>query len=128
MKKNVEKRTLQQMCEHLSDREVTAQKASRDSVKLKQCEYMVDKVGLIYNGTVVSVVKYGLFVSMKDTNCEGMVRLSDIDGDTFVVDMDNHCLKGHNTGEVIRLGDEVSIVVKGVDVEKKNIDLTLIRL
>jgi exoribonuclease R len=42
--------------------------------------------------------------------------------------MDNHCLKGHNTGEVIRLGDEVKIVVKSVDVEKKNIDLTLIRL
>lgn len=119
---------LKTQCEYLSDREVTAQKASRDSIKYKQCEYMQDKVGRVYDGTVVSVVKYGLFVSMKDTNCEGMVRLSDVGGDTFIVDMDNHCLKGHNTGEVIRLGDEVKIVVKSVDVEKKNIDLTLIKL
>jgi ribonuclease R len=115
-------------CQYLSDREIAAQKASRDSIKYKQCEYMEDKIGKVYDGTVVSVVKYGLFVSMKDTNCEGMVRLSDIGGDTFIVDLDNHCVKGHNTGEVVRLGDEVKIVVKAVDVEKKNIDLTLIRL
>ncbi len=115
-------------CQYLSQREITAQKASRDSVKYKQCEYMEDKIGKVYEGTVVSVVKYGLFVSMKDTNCEGMVRLSDIGGDTFQVDLDNHCVKGYNKGEVIRLGDDVRIVVKSVDVEKKNIDLTLIRL
>lgn len=116
------------MCGYLSQREIVAQKASRDSVKYKQCEYMEDKIGKVYEGTVVSVVKYGLFVSMKDTNCEGMVRLSDIGGDTFQVDLDNHCVKGYNKGEVIRLGDDVRIVVKSVDVEKKNIDLTLIRL
>jgi len=116
------------MCKYLSEREIVAQKASRDSVKYKQCEYMEDKVGKVYEGTVVSVVKYGLFVSMKDTNCEGMVRLSDIEGDTYIVDTDNHCVKGHNTGDMIRLGDEVQIVVKSVDVEKKNIDLTLIKL
>lgn len=116
------------MCKYLSQREIVAQKASRDSIKFKQCEYMEDKIGKVYEGTVVSVVKYGLFVSMKDTNCEGMVRLSDIGGDTFQVDLDNHCVKGYNKGEIIRLGDDVSIVVKSVDVEKKNIDLTLIRL
>lgn len=114
-------------CEHLSNREVKAQKASRDSVKYKQCEFMEDKVGITYDGVVVSVTKHGLFVEMKDTNCEGMVRLSDIGGDTYSVDLDNHCVKGYNNGGVIRLGDEVKIVVKGVDVEKKNIDLTLIR-
>jgi ribosomal protein S1 len=30
--------------------------------------------------------------------------------------------------EKIKLGDDVSIVVKFVDIERKNIDLTLIRL
>ncbi len=115
-------------CQYLSQREITAQKASRDSVKYKQCEYMEDKIGKVYDGTVVSVVKYGLFVSMKDTNCEGMVRLSDIGGDTFQVDLDNHCVKGYNKGVVIRLGDDVKIVDKSVDVEKNNIDLRLIRV
>ncbi len=115
-------------CTYLSSREVTAQKASRDSVKFKQCEFMADKVGKVYNGTVTSVQTYGVFVMIEETNCEGLVRLSEIGGDTFTADMENYCLKGFNTGEKIRLGDEVNIVVKGVDIEKKNIDLTLIRL
>ena len=115
-------------CTYLSQREVTAQKASRDSIKFKQCEFMLDKVGKVYHGTVTSVQTYGVFVMIEETNCEGLVRLSEIGGDTFTADMENYCLKGFNTGEKIRLGDEVTIVVKGVDIEKKNIDLTLIRL
>jgi hypothetical protein len=37
------------------------------------------------------------------------------------------CVKGFNTGITISLGDEV-IVVKSVDIEKKNINLTLLKL
>lgn len=120
--------SLESKCSYLSRREITAQKASRDSVKFKQCEFMSDKIGKVYEGVIVSVVNYGLFVEIKETKCEGLVRLSEIGGDTFSVDMDNYCAVGYNTGEKIRLGDEVHIVVKSVDIERKNIDLTLIRL
>jgi len=115
-------------CEHLSKREIVAQKASRDSVKFKQTEFMSDKIGKVYRGVVTSVLNYGLFVEIKETMCEGLVRISEISGDTFVFDEKNYCVKGYNTGEVIRLGDEVTIIVKSVDVEKKNIDLSLIKL
>lgn len=119
---------LEQKCEHLSKREIVAQKASRDSIKFKQAEYMMDKVNKVYSGIIVSVVNYGLYVEINETKCEGLVRLSEIGGDTFVFDEKNYCLKGYNTGEVIRLGDEVNIVVKHVDLEKRNIDLSLIKL
>jgi ribonuclease R/exosome complex exonuclease DIS3/RRP44 len=119
---------LEPKCQYLSKREINAQKASRDSIKFKQCEYMVDKVGKIYKGVINGVTNYGVFVEMPETNCEGLVRLAEIGGDTFIADVDNYCVKGFNTGMIYRLGDEVSVVVKGVDIEKKNIDLTLIRL
>jgi ribonuclease R len=115
-------------CEYLSKREVVAQKASRDSIKFKQAEFMSDKIGKVYRGVVTSVLNYGLFVEIKETMCEGLVRISEINGDTFTYDEKNYCIKGYNTGEVIRLGDEVTIIVKSVDVEKKNIDLSLIKL
>jgi VacB/RNase II family 3'-5' exoribonuclease len=116
-------------CKHCSDREIKAQKASRDSIKYKQCEFMADRIGKVYNNCIVSsVMEYGLFVEIPETGCEGLVRLPEIGGDVFQADVLNHCVVGFNTGERIRLGDEVSIVVKGVDIEKKNIDLTLIRL
>ena len=115
-------------CTYLSEREKKAQKAERDSIKYMQCIYMNKFIGKIYKGIVTSVAEYGLFVEMHDTKCEGLIRLSEIGGDTYVADTANYCVKGFNTGSKIRLGDEVMVVVKSVDIEKKNINLTLIRL
>jgi ribonuclease R/exosome complex exonuclease DIS3/RRP44 len=119
---------LEAKCLHLSEREKKAQKAERDSIKYMQCIYMADRVGKVYKGMVTSVAEYGIFVEIQETRCEGLIRLSEIGGDTFTADTANHCVVGFNSGEKIRLGDEVNIVVKSVDVEKKNINLTLIRL
>ena len=119
---------LETKCNHLSEREKKAQKAERDSIKYMQCIYMSKNVGKIYKGIVTSVAEYGLFVEIQENKCEGLIRLSEIGGDTYVADVNNYCVKGFNTGQTIRLGDEVMIVVKSVDVEKKNINLTLLRL
>lgn len=118
---------LEAKCLHLSEREKKAQKAERDSIKYMQCIYMAERVGKVYQGLVTSVADYGLFVEIKENHCEGLVRLSEIGGDTFSADTANHCVIGFNTGEKISLGDTVMIVVKSVDVEKKNINLTLLR-
>jgi ribonuclease R len=77
---------------------------------------------------VTSVTDYGLFVTIEENGCDGLIRLTDIGGDTFIADVENYRVKGHNTGSYIRLGDEVMVVVKSVDIEKKNINLTLLRL
>lgn len=122
------KTRLEGRCTHLSERERKAQKASRDSIKYMQCVYMSDKIGKIYNGVITSVTDYGLFIEMPEVGCEGMVKISEIGGDTYIVDTDNYYIKGYNTGEVLRLGDEIKVVVKNVDIERKTIDLMLIRL
>jgi len=119
---------LEARSKHCSEREIKAQKASRDSVKYMQCIYMSERVGKVFRGRISSVQEYGVFVSIDENGCEGLVRLSEIGGDVFTADVLNHCVIGHNTAEKIHLGDEVDIVVKGVDVERKNIDFTLIRL
>ena len=119
---------LETKCNYLSEREKKAQKAERDSIKYMQCIYMNNNVGKVYKGLVTSVAEYGLFVEIQENKCEGLVRLADIGGDSFTADVNNYCVKGMNTGEKIRLGDEVMVVVKSVDVEKKNINLTLLRI
>ena len=119
---------LETKCNYLSEREKKAQKAERDSIKYMQCIYMNNNVGKVYKGLVTSVAEYGLFVEIKDNKVEGLVRLADIGGDSFTADVNNYCVKGMNNGEKIRLGDEVMVVVKSVDIEKKNINLTLLRI
>jgi ribonuclease R/exosome complex exonuclease DIS3/RRP44 len=115
-------------CAHLSEREKKSAKAERDSIKYMQCVYMSDNIGKVYKGMVTSVTDYGLFVTIEENGCDGLIRLTDIGGDTFIADVENYRVKGYNTGSYIRLGDEVMVVVKSVDIEKKNINLTLLRL
>lgn len=119
---------LEARCQYLSERERKAQKAERDSIKYMQTLYMSERVGKIYKGIVTSVTEYGMFVEIIENMCEGLIRYSEIGGDMFIPDVKNYIVKGYNTGETIRLGDEVQIVVSSVDIEKKNINFTLIRL
>ena len=119
---------LETKCQHLSAREQKAQKAERDSIKYMQCIYMSDKIGKIYDGIVTSVTEYGLFIEILESKCEGLVKLSEINGDTYQAQTNNHCVKGYNTGHTIRLGDMVKIIVSSVDIEKKNVNLSLINL
>lgn len=119
---------LEGKCQYLSEREKKAQKAERDSIKYMQTLYMSDKIGKLYQGIVTSISEYGMFVEIIENKCDGLIRYSEIGGDTFIPDVKNYIVKGYNTGETIRLGDEVQIVVSNVDIEKKNINFTLIRL
>jgi ribonuclease R/exosome complex exonuclease DIS3/RRP44 len=119
---------LETRCIHLSEREKKAQKAERDSIKFMQCIYMSEHIGKVFEGIVTSVAEYGVFVEILENKCEGLIKLSEISGDTYQVDMSNYCVKGYNTGDKIRLGDMVHVVVSSVDIDKKNINLTMIRL
>lgn len=119
---------LESRCQHLSEREKKAQKAERDSIKFMQCVYMSENIGKVFKGIVSSVTDYGIFVEILDNKCEGLIKLSDINGDTYQADTSNHCVKGYNTGHKIRLGDMVHVIVSSVDIEKKNINLSLINL
>jgi len=119
---------LETKCLHLSEREKKAQKAERDSIKYMQCIYMSDNIGKVFEGIISSVTEYGVFVEILENKCEGLIKLSDIGGDVYSADMANYCVKGYNTGSKLRLGDMVHVVVSSVDIEKKNINLSLINL
>jgi ribonuclease R len=120
------KDTLENKCKHLSQREKIAQKASRDSVKFKQAEFMMDKVGQVFKGVVTSVVDYGLFVELEDSKCDTLCHIEDLNNSgNFVFESDKHRFYDKITGRAIRLGDELSVVIKQVDLEKKNISVSL---
>lgn len=118
---------LESKCLYLSEREKKAQKAERDSIKYMQCIYMSERIGKVYKGIITSVTDYGVFVQINENKCDCLVRLSQING-TWQAHTDKYCITEFNTGSTIRLGDEVHIVIIKVDVEKKNIDATLINL
>jgi len=114
-------------CQHLSEREKKAQKAERDSIKYMQCIYMSENVGKVYKGMVTSVADYGMFVTITENGCDCLIKLTNLVG-TWTSDINNHCVKEFNTNDIIRLGDQVMVAIIKVDIEKKNIDASLIRI
>lgn len=124
---NVNINKLEAKCKHLSEREVKSAKAERDSIKFMQCVYMSENVGKVFKGIVSSVTEYGLFITIPENSCEVLVKLNTING-TWQVDLNNHNIVEFNTKEKIILGDKLHIIITKVDVEKKNIDATIIRL
>lgn len=118
---------LEGRCVHLSEREKKAQKAERDSIKYMQCVYMADNIGKVYEGIVSSVMDFGIFVTIPENGCDALLKLSNIKG-TWQADTTNYRIKEHNTQDTIRLGDTVNVVITAVDLERKSIDCSIIRL
>ncbi|ERJ60931.1 ribonuclease R [Sphingobacterium paucimobilis] len=116
----------EKMAEHSSQMEKKAAEAERASIKYKQAEFLQDQVGVEYTGIVSGVTEWGMYVEIQENKCEGMVRLRDITDDFYTLDEKNFAIIGQRKKKVYQLGDEVQIKVKKVDLEKRQIDFTLI--
>ena len=106
-----------------SSRELVAAKAQRDSIKYKQAEYLLDKIGNVFEGIVSGVADWGFYVELIDSKCEGMIRYQSLEGN-WSVDTSSYTIQD-DSGNIIRLGDRLMVVVKSVDLEKKQIDFLL---
>jgi ribonuclease R len=111
--------------EHCSERERVAVDAERDSIKLKQVEYLANHIGDIFSGVISGVTERGIFVTLNDIYCEGMLRVSDIAGDYFIYDARSHALIGRRSGMKYQLGDSISVMVDSVNHQKRQIDFKL---
>lgn len=114
--------TLRKNGEHCSERERAAVDAERDSIKLKQVEFLSSRIGDTFNGVISGVTERGIFVNLKDIHCEGMIRVSDLKGDYYNYDQRSHSLVGRSSKRKYQLGDEIKIKVDSVNHQKRQID------
>ncbi len=117
----------EELCEHCSAMEQLAASAARASIKYKQVEFMSDKLGQVFEGTVSGVTEFGLYVEINENKCEGMVPLRDLDDDYYEFDERNYCLWGRKYHHRYSLGDTVQVKVAKANLEKKQLDYALVR-
>ena len=117
----------EELCDHSSDMEQLAAQAERSSIKYKQVEYMKERLGEVFEGTISGVTEYGLYVEVNENKCEGMVPLRDLCDDYYEFDEKNYCLRGRRTHRQYTLGDQVKIQVARADLYRKQLDYKLIR-
>jgi len=117
---------MQRLGAHCSMTERRADDATRDAVDWLKCEYMLNKVGEIYDGTVASVTSFGLFVELDDIYVEGLVHVSAMGSDYFHFDPVRHRLDGERTGVSYRLADRVRVQVARVNLDERKIDFEFV--
>ena len=124
--KSANKSEIEEKCKYSSDMERRAIQAERDSVKYKQIEFMLDKKGQVFDGLISGVSKWGIFVEITKSKSEGLIRFNNLKDDYYFFDEDNYRIIGRQFGYVYRLGDEVKVLVKDVNMDKRQLELELV--
>ncbi len=115
----------QKIAESSTRREIDAAEAERASKKLKQVEYMSERVGQKFEGTISGVTEWGIYVEESISKCEGMVAIRNLGNDFFNFDQKTYSIVGQRTKKRFTLGDKVSFKVTAVDMDRRTIDMLL---
>jgi ribonuclease R len=107
--------------DHTSDRERIAIDAERETDDLKKAEFMMDKVGQTFKGTISSVTSFGVFVELENT-VEGLVHVSYMTDDYYHFNEYTMSLIGERTGKEYNIGDRVEVRVTGVNLDEHKVD------
>lgn len=117
---------LEEICEHSSLMERNAISAERLSIKLKQIEFLKEKIGEQFKGVISGITHFGIFVELSANLAEGLIHLRDLEDDFYVLDEKNYAIVGSTNEKQFRLGDKVEVKIKSVNEEKREIDFTLL--
>ena len=119
-------RAYEEQCRHASERERVAVTAERASIRYKQVEFMKTLQGKVLEGIIGSILDWGIFIELLENQCEGMVRLAELQDDYYEVDTKRFQVIGRRHRKIYRLGDQVQVKVKTCDLTKRTVELTLV--
>lgn len=118
-KPSANKEEYEEHCKHCSKMEQLAAEAERASVKYKQAEYMMDRIGEVMEATVSGISKWGVYAELVESKGEGLIPMRNFDDDFYYIDEDNYTLVGLHKGKSIRFGDPIKVRIVSVDLQKK---------
>jgi len=116
---------MEAMGQHCSLNERRADEASWDVEAWLKCSYMRERVGETFDGHIVGVADFGLFVEIDGALVDGLVHVSQLDADYYEFDSRSHTLVGASSGHRFRLGDRVRVRCAAVRIDERKIDLAL---
>ncbi|MCM3178888.1 ribonuclease R [Cytobacillus horneckiae] len=116
---------LPDIADHSSNMERRAVDAERETDELKKAEYMMDKIGVEYDGIISSVTNFGMFVELPNT-IEGLIHVSYMTDDYYRYEERQLAMIGERTGNVFRIGDEITVRVINVNKDERSIDFEIV--
>ena len=118
---------LEESCQHISAQERKATTAERESIKYKQTEFMLDNVGEEFDGVINGLADFGVFVELTENYVEGMITYDDMD-EPYEIGAGKLSITGKRTGKTLKMGDLVRVRIDDVDLERRRIDMALVKV
>jgi ribonuclease R len=113
--------------DHCSDREQRAAAAERELTKVKLLSYLAKRIGQTLDAVITGVEDFGLFAQGVELPAEGLVHIDTLVDDHYRYDSATHSLAGYRGGNRYRLGDLVRVQVARVDIDRRELDLRIVK-
>ncbi|MFZ0688124.1 MAG: VacB/RNase II family 3'-5' exoribonuclease [Terriglobales bacterium] len=117
---------LHQIADESSQSERRADEAERGLMEWKKVKFMERRIGEDFDGLIISVTKFGLFVELTDLFVEGMVPLSTLTDDRYTYHENTRQIIGQHSRKTHSLGDRVRVLVDRIDPVEKKIQFALL--
>jgi ribonuclease R len=120
---------LHAIAEESSRSERRADDAERELMEWKKAKFMERRIGEEFDGLIISVTKYGLFVELTDLFVEGLIplqTLADHDNDRYTYHENTRQIIGQRSGKTYSLGERVRVLVDRIDPVEKKIQFAMI--
>ena len=114
------------ICKHCSETERNASAAERESFKYMQTLYFKNKISNKYKGKISSIKEWGIYVTLLDTFCEGLIKLSSLSDDHYIYNAKEISLTGYSKGNIYRLGQNINVEILKSDLNKKQLYLSIV--
>ncbi len=115
-------KTLGTICTAISKTERDAMKAEDDSVKIKVVEYMLDKVGEVFKGTITGFSNRKVFIETEElVEC-----MWDVTNSPHYYEFDeiNYTMVDKDSGAVYNLGEKLDVIVVRADMAVLEVEVT----
>ncbi|MES3005929.1 MAG: ribonuclease R [Patescibacteria group bacterium] len=117
--------TLEKICQDSSRREIEAADAERASIKYKQVEFMMDRVGQTFEATISGIAEWGMYVEEPEAKAEGLIRVRDLPGDFYTVDQKNYKIVGEKTKREFQLGQKIKVTLNSADLDNRMLNFSI---
>lgn len=116
---------LHEIAEESSGSERRADDAERELMDWKKLKFMEQHLGEEFEGLIVSVTKFGMFVELKDLFVEGLVPLATLTDDRYRFHDNTRQIIGQHTRKTYSLGDRIRVLVDRIDHMQKRVEFAV---
>ena len=117
--------TLAALGESTSRLEKRADEADRYVATFLKCTYLRERIGQVFRGLITTVVEFGCFVQILEVAVDGLLHLTSLRDDDYVLEDHGHAWRGRRTGRRFATGAQLRVVVTAVNPIEGLVDLEL---